>query len=137
MRRTLLIITQPARLEPHGWPVRLGRAPVGQPRRLRVAGQPVEIGPDGPAQPDGVHMGTTHRFKGLEYRRVIIATASNYLVPRAVINRCQDSNPKRYNHERARNRSRLFVAATRDRDDLAVDWQGTRSPFIPDHLAEP
>ncbi len=95
----------------------------------------VEIGPDGPAQPDGVHVGTMHRFKGLEYRRVIIAAASNGLVPRAAINRYQDSDPKRYHQERARDRSRLFVAATRARDDLAVFWHGTRSPFIPDHLA--
>ena len=97
----------------------------------------VEIGPDGPAQPDGVHVGTMHRFKGLEYQRVIIAAASNGLVPRAAINHYQDSDPKRYHRERARDRSRLFVAATRARDDLSVFWHGTRSPFIPDQLADP
>jgi superfamily I DNA/RNA helicase len=78
-----------------------------------------------------------HRFKGLEYQRVIIAAASNGLVPRAAINRYQDSDPKRYHRERARDRSRLFVAATRARDDLSVFWHGTRSPFIPDQLADP
>jgi hypothetical protein len=30
-----------------------------------------------------------------------------------------------------RDRSLLFVAATRTRDDLAVFWHGTRSPFLP------
>jgi len=32
----------------------------------------VEIGPDGPKRHDGVHVGTMHRFKGLEYQRLIL-----------------------------------------------------------------
>jgi superfamily I DNA/RNA helicase len=97
----------------------------------------VEIGPDGPARPDGVHVGTMHRFKGLEYQRVIIAGASDGLVPRRAIDRYQDSDAKRYQQERARDRSRLFVAATRARDDLAVFWHGNRSPFVPASLVGP
>jgi superfamily I DNA/RNA helicase len=91
----------------------------------------VEIGPDGPKQPDGIHVGTMHRFKGLEYQRMIIAGVSDGLVPRRAIERFVDSDPKRYRRERLRDRSLLFVAATRARDDLAVSWNGPRSPFIP------
>lgn len=90
----------------------------------------IEIGPDGPKQPDGVHVGTMHRFKGLEYRRIIIAGASAGLIPRAGIERYQDLDPRRYQRERARDRSLLFVAATRARDDLAIFWHGRPSPFL-------
>ncbi|MFG3689572.1 UvrD-helicase domain-containing protein [Micromonospora sp. NPDC047740] len=98
--------------------------------------QAVEIGPDGPVRPDGVHVGTMHRFKGLEYQRVIIAGASDGLVPRRAIDHYRDADPKRYQQERARDRSRLFVAATRARDDLAVFWHGPRSPFLPASLVQ-
>jgi mRNA-degrading endonuclease RelE of RelBE toxin-antitoxin system len=41
-------------------------------RRLTEDGiSAVEIGPDGPKRPDGVHVGTMHRFKGLEYQRIL------------------------------------------------------------------
>ncbi|ABD09504.1 hypothetical protein ThrDRAFT_00012 [Frankia casuarinae] len=90
----------------------------------------IEIGPDGPKRAGGVHVGTMHRFKGLEYRRIIIGGASAGLVPRGVVERYQDVDPKRYQQERARDRSLLFVAATRARDDLAIFWHGRPSPFL-------
>ncbi len=89
-----------------------------------------EIGPDGPRQPDAIHVGTMHRFKGLEYRRIIIAGAAAGLIPRAAIARYQDLDARRYQRERARDRSLLFVAATRARDDLAIFWHGQPSPFL-------
>ncbi|WUW39691.1 DEAD/DEAH box helicase [Micromonospora rifamycinica] len=50
--------------------------------RLEADGLPVvEIGPDGPKQPDGVHVGTMHRFKGLEYQRMIIAGVADGSCP--------------------------------------------------------
>ncbi|MEU5943573.1 UvrD-helicase domain-containing protein [Micromonospora sp. NPDC047548] len=96
----------------------------------------VEIGPDGPKQPDGVHVGTMHRFKGLEYQRMIIAAVSDGLVPRQMINRYRDIDPKRYQRERQRDRSLLFVAATRPRDELVVFWHGTPSPFLTSRLVQ-
>jgi superfamily I DNA/RNA helicase len=39
------------------------------------------IGPDWPRKPDVVHVGTLHRFKGLEYQRMIVAGASNGVPP--------------------------------------------------------
>lgn len=90
----------------------------------------VEIGPDGPKQSDGVHVGTMHRFKGLEYQKMIIAGVSDGLVPRQMISRYRD-DPKKFQRERQRDRSLLFVAATRARDELAVFWHGAPSPFLP------
>jgi superfamily I DNA/RNA helicase len=94
-----------------------------------------EIGPDGPKQSDAVHVGTMHRFKGLEYQRMILGGVCDGLVPRAAIARYADSDPVRFQRERARDRSLVFVAATRARDELAMFWHGTRSPFITDALA--
>ncbi|KUL31268.1 UvrD-helicase domain-containing protein [Actinoplanes awajinensis] len=90
----------------------------------------VEIGPNGPDRGDGVHVGTMHRLKGLEYQKIIVAGVSDGLVPRQMINRYRDLDPKRYENERQRDRSLLFVAATRARDELAVFWHGTPSPFL-------
>ncbi|MEU5785295.1 UvrD-helicase domain-containing protein [Micromonospora lupini] len=105
--------------------------------RLEADGvEVVEIGPDGPKRPDGVHIGTMHRFKGLEYQRMIIAGVSDGLVPRQMISRYRDSDPKRYQRERQRDRSLLFVAATRSRDELAVFWHGTPSPFLTGRLVQ-
>ncbi|MGX7670545.1 UvrD-helicase domain-containing protein [Plantactinospora sp. DSM 117369] len=106
--------------------------------RLEADGIPaVEIGPDGPKRPDGVHIGTMHRFKGLEYQRIIIAGVSDGLVPRQMISRYRDTDPKRYQRERQRDRSLLFVAATRARDELAVFWHGKPSPFLTSRLVQP
>jgi superfamily I DNA/RNA helicase len=96
----------------------------------------VEIGPDGPKQPDGVHVGTMHRFKGLEYQRMILGGVCDGLVPRAAIVQLATVDPRRYQRERARDRSLLFVAATRARDELVVFWHGARSPFITGSLAD-
>ncbi|MEU8242241.1 UvrD-helicase domain-containing protein [Actinoplanes missouriensis] len=96
----------------------------------------VEIGPDGPKEGDGVHVGTMHRFKGLEYQKMIIAGVADGLVPRLMINRYRDGDPKRYQRERQRDRSLLFVAATRARDELAVFWHGAPSPFLPDRQTQ-
>ena len=106
-------------------------------RRLQTVGLPaVEIGPDGPKQTDGIHVGTMHRFKGLEYQRMIIAAVSDGLVPRQMISRYRDTDPKRYQREYQRDRSLLFVAATRPRDELAVFWHGTPSPFLTSRLVQ-
>jgi len=96
----------------------------------------IEIGRDGPKSSDGVHIGTMHRFKGLEYQRIIIAGVTDGLVPRQMIGRYRDADPKRYQRERQRDRSLLFVAATRARDELAVFWHGSPSPFLTSRLVQ-
>ena len=99
--------------------------------RLTVEGiEAVEIGADSGNGRSGVHVGTMHRFKGLEYQRMIIAGASDGLLPRRRIAVLQDRDPTAYKRERQKDRSLLFVAVTRARDDLAVFWHGTPSPFL-------
>ncbi|MBL7502025.1 DEAD/DEAH box helicase [Frankia sp. CNm7] len=97
----------------------------------------VEIGSDGPAASAGanaVHVGTMHRFKGLEYRQLIIAAASQGYIPRGFLDRIQDTDPHRYDRERKKDRSLLFVAATRARDALVITYHGNASPFLPTQL---
>ena len=85
------------------------------------------IGPDGPRRPDGVHVGTLQRFKGLEYQRMILAGITDAAVPghRAA------ADTARQHRELVRARSLLFVAATRARDALVISWHGQPSRFLP------
>lgn len=100
--------------------------------RLGRAGIPAaSIGPDGPKLDDVVHVGTMHRFKGLEYQHMIIAGVSDGLVPHAYVHRYASTDPLRYRRELQRARSLLFVAATRARDSLVISWHGKPSPFLP------
>lgn len=89
-----------------------------------------EITPDGPRGDQGVHIGTMYRFKGLEYRCLIIAGAAEGLVPRASVDAWQHTDPSRHRRELHRARSLLFVAATRARDALAITWHGDPSRFL-------
>ena len=76
-----------------------------------------------------------HRFKGLEYQRMIIAGVSDGLVP-AQHDQPATATPTRSatSGNAQRDRSLLFVAATRARDELAVFWHGTPSPFLTSRL---
>ena len=78
-----------------------------------------------------VHVGTMHRFKGLEYQRMIIAGVAEGLVPHQRVVAFKDSDPLRHRREMKRARSLLFVAATRARDDLVISWHGRKSRFLP------
>lgn len=101
--------------------------------RLARAGIPAaSIGPAGPRADDVVHVGTMHRFKGLEYQHVIVAGVSDGLVPQAYLRKWEQSDPARYRRELQRARSLLFVAATRARDTLHITWHGDPSPFLGD-----
>lgn len=85
------------------------------------------IGPDGPRLPDGVHVGTLQRFKGLEYQRMILAGITDTAVPGLWLS----TDPTRQQRELMRARSLLFAAATRARDTLAISWHGQPSRFLP------
>ncbi len=88
-------------------------------------------GADGPRKSDAVHVGTLHRFKGLEYQRMIVADVSNGMIPAARVEGLRDTDPQRYQREVKQARSLLFVAATRARDSLVISWHGQPSPFLP------
>ncbi|MFE1320751.1 UvrD-helicase domain-containing protein [Kitasatospora phosalacinea] len=90
-----------------------------------------ELTADGPRGGGDIHVGTMHRFKGLEYQRVLIAGATRELLPRAEhVDRLRDQDPARYRRELRKARSMLFVASTRARDALAVTWHGEPSRFL-------
>ncbi|MEU4504788.1 ATP-dependent helicase [Streptomyces sp. NPDC024089] len=90
-----------------------------------------EIGREGPRDVDTVHIGTMHRFKGLEFQRVFLAGVSEGLIPHQRIETFRLSSPDRYRQEEQRARSLLFVAATRARDELIVTWHGRPSRYLP------
>jgi superfamily I DNA/RNA helicase len=101
-------------------------------RYLTEHGVPAaSIGADGPRKPDAVHVGTLHRFKGLEYQRMIVAYVSDGVIPSARIEGSREGDPLRYQREIKQARSLLFVAATRARDSLMISWHGQPSPFLP------
>ncbi|WP_327048056.1 UvrD-helicase domain-containing protein [Microbispora sp. NBC_01189] len=92
----------------------------------------VELTKDGPKGDGEVHVGTMHRFKGLEYQRLVIVGASDGIIPRtSVIERYRTEDPIRYEREQRKARSLLFVATTRARDALTVSWHGKPSPCLP------
>ncbi|MGI5180537.1 UvrD-helicase domain-containing protein [Dactylosporangium sp. CA-152071] len=89
-----------------------------------------ELTKDGPAGEGEIHVGTMHRFKGLEYQKLAIVGVSRGIVPRAAIERYRQADPPRYEREKRKARSLLFVAATRARDALTISWHGDPSPFL-------
>ena len=88
-----------------------------------------ELTKDGPQGDGDIHIGTMHRFKGLEYQRLAIVGASAGVIPRtAAIERFRVEDPQRYLREERKARSLLFVAATRARDTLRISWHGRPRP---------
>ncbi|MEU9281924.1 UvrD-helicase domain-containing protein [Streptomyces sp. NPDC048341] len=91
-----------------------------------------ELTKDGPKGDGEVHVGTMHRFKGLEYQKLAIVGASDGIIPRtSVIERYRTDDPPRYEREQRKARSLLFVATTRARDALNISWHGKPSPYLP------
>ncbi|MGP0066023.1 MAG: UvrD-helicase domain-containing protein [Isosphaeraceae bacterium] len=76
----------------------------------------------------GVRLGTMHRVKGLEFPVMILAGVNAKYMPLPVPG--VEDPVARADHEE-RERSLLFVAATRARDLLIVTGWGAPSPFLP------
>ncbi|MCX5529774.1 UvrD-helicase domain-containing protein [Streptomyces sp. NBC_00006] len=86
---------------------------------------------DGPQGGGEVHIGTMHRFKGLEYQKLAVIGASDGILPRASLaEKYETSDPKRYAREVRKSRNQLFVATTRARDALRISWHGKASRFL-------
>ncbi|MFF3248827.1 UvrD-helicase domain-containing protein [Streptomyces sp. NPDC002870] len=91
-----------------------------------------ELTKDGAKGDGDIHVGTMHRFKGLEYQKLAIVGARDGVIPRAsLIQRYRDTDAQRLAREELKARSLLFVAATRARDTLRISWHGKRSPYLP------
>ncbi|ARD41349.1 3'-5' exonuclease [Actinomyces gaoshouyii] len=71
---------------------------------------------------------TMHRAKGLEFRKVLLFDISEASIPRAL--RDQQYSDADYADALLRERSLLYVAATRARDQLAISWSGQASPLL-------
>jgi superfamily I DNA/RNA helicase len=80
-----------------------------------------------PGEP-GVRLGTMHRVKGLEFPVMLLAGVNSGVVPMRVAS-VEGDPTARAEHEE-RERSLLFVAATRARDHLVVTAYGNPSPFL-------
>lgn len=71
---------------------------------------------------------TMHRAKGLEFRKVLLFGVSEDAIPRAL--RGLDYADQEKSDALLRERSLLYVAATRARDELAISWSGKASPLL-------
>src|SRR5699024_11418353 len=91
-----------------------------------------ELTKDGPKGSGEVHVGTMHRFKGLEYQKLAIVGVRNGVIPHtAVIDGYRQTDPQRYAREELKARSLLFMAATRARDVRRISWYGEPRPYLP------
>src|SRR5262249_27437021 len=77
---------------------------------------------------NGVRLGTMHRVKGLEFPVMMLAAVNAKYMPLPVPG-AEDDPAAKADHEE-RERSLLFVAATRARDLLIVTGWGAPSPFL-------
>jgi AAA domain/UvrD-like helicase C-terminal domain len=100
--------------------------------RLNTNGIPARaLSEDGEGDIDSVHVATFHRLKGLEYRHVFLVDVSEGKVPlRTSVTSIAD-DPQQHEEDLVRERSLLFVAATRARDSLHVSYHGKPSLFLP------
>jgi len=71
---------------------------------------------------------TMHRAKGLEFRKVLLFDVSANAIPRSL--RDQQYSEADRADAMLRERSLLYVAATRARDQLAISWSGEASPLL-------
>jgi len=77
----------------------------------------------------GVRLATMHRVKGLEFPVMVLAGMNSKTMPLRVASVEGDPTSKAEHEDRER--SLMFVAATRARDQLIVTSWGSPSPFLP------
>ena len=99
-------------------------------RKLEAADIPLEVLETEAADDSspGVRLATMHRVKGLEFDRVLIASANRGLIPLLAAIPTTDG-PERTAAETAE-RSLLYVAATRAKKELTILSFGSPSPFL-------
>lgn len=73
---------------------------------------------------------TLHRAKGTEFSRVLLFEVSETSIPRFF--RGSDYDEKARADNALRERSLLYVGATRARDMLAISWSKEASPYLPE-----
>jgi superfamily I DNA/RNA helicase len=95
---------------------------------LTKAGRQYCILPTDLPQAVGVRIGTMHRMKGLEFKRVAIVDLTDewFPEPKAL----SDNDLAQRATDLHREACLLYVAATRARDDLWIGWHGEPSRFL-------
>jgi superfamily I DNA/RNA helicase len=83
----------------------------------------------------GVRLATMHRVKGLEFPVMILAGVNSGVMPLRLA--AIEGDPTARKEHEDRERSLLFVAATRARDQLIVTSWGTPSPFLARYVDHP
>jgi superfamily I DNA/RNA helicase len=83
----------------------------------------------------GVRLATMHRVKGLEFPVMILAGVNRKVVPLRIA--AVEGDPTAKAEHEERERSLLFVAATRARDHLIVTAYGSPSPYLVQMFGKP
>ncbi|WP_017610499.1 UvrD-helicase domain-containing protein [Nocardiopsis xinjiangensis] len=78
----------------------------------------------------GVSVGTMHRMKGLEFRCLAVVGAGEDQLPAPRSITPHEEDPGAHARDLLRERSLLFVACTRAREQLSVSWHQEPSPFL-------
>lgn len=103
---------------------------------LESRGLPVARLDAGPRVTDCVNVSTMQRVKGLEYECVAVTGLSRDLLPPPGAVCPQDEDLARYRADLATEKSLVYVAATRARDELLVSWAGQASELLEAQLVE-
>ncbi len=73
---------------------------------------------------------TMHRAKGTEFTKVLLFGLNRDSIPMGL--GAYDYDAEEMNAAELRERSLLYVAASRARDELVVSWSGSASPLLPE-----
>lgn len=95
---------------------------------LSAAGIDACLLKDTPVAASAVNVGTMHRAKGLEFKVVFVADASDAFLPSPRALRIKDDQLREDALDRERNL--LYVSITRARDRAFVSWVGEPSRFL-------
>ncbi|WP_280438001.1 UvrD-helicase domain-containing protein [Nocardia carnea] len=99
-------------------------------RKLRAMRISTSLLAKGAPSPGAVSIGTMHRIKGLEFRCLVVAGVNIESVPALAAVTSIDEDPHSHSLGLLRERSLLFVACTRAREQLLVTWHGSPSMFL-------
>ncbi|WP_285731996.1 UvrD-helicase domain-containing protein [Nocardiopsis sp. ATB16-24] len=97
---------------------------------LEDSGLPARALAKGTADGESVAVGTMHRMKGLEFRCLAVVGAGGRQLPAPHSVTPEEEDPGAHARDLLRERSLLFVACTRAREQLYVSWHQAPSPFI-------